>query len=169
MTANAMQEDRETCLAAGMDDYVGKPIRTHELAEALSRARRLGDTLGARGDGAGTSLDASAIESLRELDGEGLPRGGDRHVPGATRRPSSQTLRTTYEEGDAEALRRTAHTLKSNGQISGAERFSELCRYLEERARLGKLDGSAKVVDRIEREYAELEKTLAALGSTPAP
>ncbi|HEY2436583.1 MAG TPA: response regulator, partial [Solirubrobacteraceae bacterium] len=39
MTANAMAEDREACLAAGMDDYVAKPIRSEELESALSRAR----------------------------------------------------------------------------------------------------------------------------------
>jgi CheY-like chemotaxis protein len=39
MTANAMAEDREACLAAGMDDYVAKPIRPEELENALSRAR----------------------------------------------------------------------------------------------------------------------------------
>jgi PAS domain S-box-containing protein len=41
MTANAMQEDRDACFAAGMDDYVAKPIRPEALAEALRQVRPL--------------------------------------------------------------------------------------------------------------------------------
>jgi CheY-like chemotaxis protein len=37
MTANAMAGDREACLAAGMDDYISKPIRSADLLSALQR------------------------------------------------------------------------------------------------------------------------------------
>ncbi len=43
MTANAMKEDREACFAAGMDDYLGKPIRMEELVATLSRSHPLAE------------------------------------------------------------------------------------------------------------------------------
>jgi CheY-like chemotaxis protein len=162
MTANALPEDREACIAAGMDDYVSKPIRPNELAEALSRARPLGETRSA-----GSSLDESAIESLRQLDGEAfLAELIDTFLGDAPALVAS--LRTAHEQGDTEELRRAAHILKSNGQTFGAGGFSELCRALEERARSSQRDGVAELIDRIEREYAALEQTLSALRPTPA-
>jgi CheY-like chemotaxis protein len=41
MTANAMEGDREVCLAAGMNDYITKPVKIEQLAQVLSRCQPL--------------------------------------------------------------------------------------------------------------------------------
>jgi CheY-like chemotaxis protein len=164
MTANALLEDREACFAAGMDDYLAKPIRPEELAAALGRARPLGD------NGRSTMetmegplrLEASALENLRELGGDEFV--GELAGTFLADAPSLiASLRAALERGDADGLRRTAHTLKSNGQTFGAVDFAELCRQLEARGRNGELDGAEELADRIDREYVALEEALAPL------
>jgi CheY-like chemotaxis protein/HPt (histidine-containing phosphotransfer) domain-containing protein len=155
MTANALPEDREACFAAGMDDYVAKPIRPHELAEALGRVRP-----GA--DGGSVSLEAGAVDGLRELGGdEFLGEVIETFLEDAP--ALIATLRASLEKGDAEELRRAAHSLKSNGQTFGANDFAGLCRQLEERAKRHELDGASGLVDRIDHEYGALADVLAAL------
>src|SRR4051812_4956318 len=68
MTANALPEDREACFAAGMNDYVAKPIRADELAAALKRVQRLRNRDAGSG-GSEISLEAAALQNPRDLGG----------------------------------------------------------------------------------------------------
>ncbi|HEY2311103.1 MAG TPA: GAF domain-containing protein, partial [Gaiellaceae bacterium] len=162
MTANALPEDREACFAAGMSDYVAKPIRAEELVAALKRAKPL-----ANGDSHSetvedVSLDDGALKNLRDLGGdEFLGEVIDAFLADAPEMIA--TLRSSLDGRNAEELRRAAHTLKSNGATLGAEEFAELCRTLEQRAKAGELDGAAELVNRIEQEYRPLEEALSAL------
>jgi CheY-like chemotaxis protein/HPt (histidine-containing phosphotransfer) domain-containing protein len=163
MTANALPEDREACFAAGMDDYLAKPIKPNELAAALKQARPVDRNGGvAASNEANGRFDKAAIDSLREL-------GGDEFVaevidtfladaPGLL-----ATLRRSLDTDDAEELRRAAHTLKSNAATLGDRAFSELCHELELRAKEGRLDDALEMVSRVERELRSLSDALISL------
>jgi PAS domain S-box-containing protein len=152
MTANAMQGDREICLAAGMDDYVSKPIHLDELAEALGRCTR-------RADGAADAvLDAEALEQL-------AARTGDRAFVGelvSTFLRDAPALLASCRDAPAPERRRAAHTLKSNARVFGARGLAELCQELEETAKAGSLDGAGELLARIDEEYARVAAALRA-------
>ena len=164
MTANALPEDREACFAAGMNDYVAKPIRAEELVSALKRAKPLAGGENSPAALGYVSLDDDALQNLRGLGGdEFLGEVIDAFLADAP--ALMATLRSSLDARQTEELRRAAHTLKSNGATLGAEQFADLCRTLEQQAKEGELEGGAGLVERIEQEYQPLENALSALRS----
>jgi PAS domain S-box-containing protein len=162
MTANALPEDRDACFAAGMDDYVAKPIRPDVLAEALKRVRPVGPGALLPAVDAQARVDSTALDSLRDLGGDDfLAEVIDTFLADAPMLLA--TLRHALDAGDAAEVRRAAHTLKSNGETLGGTEFAGLCRALEQQAKDGRLEDAPGLVLRIEEERAALERALEAL------
>jgi HPt (histidine-containing phosphotransfer) domain-containing protein len=78
-------------------------------------------------------------------------------------------LRRGAEEGDATLAGRAAHTLKSNGLTFGAVELASLCRRLEVAARADELGGSAELIDRVDDEWALVQRELEALRAGAGP
>jgi GAF domain-containing protein/DNA-binding response OmpR family regulator len=163
MTAEAMSGDRERCLAAGMNDYVAKPIRVDELVAAIKRTPRRGSESGTRV--ADPSPDGLIDEAVlaRLADGTGGDEGFvseliEQFVADAPRLVAA--ARAGLDAGEAEEVRRAAHTLKSNAATFGAHALAGRSRELEDAATRGALEGASEQVDAM---GGELDLVLEAL------
>lgn len=112
MTAYALQGDKEKCLAAGMDDYLSKPVRLRDFAGALSRWAR--------------PVDPELLARAVELVGKAAPRWKKEFLEDARRLLAE--MRTCK---DGKALSRAAHTLRGSSASLGARRLSALCARIE--------------------------------------
>jgi len=163
MTANAMQGDRELCVAAGMDDYVAKPIRVEELVAALERSPAHRSPAAAAAPTAGseaTVIDPATFERLVVTTG-GPFVAELIDTFGEDARELLAALRQALARTDLDGFRRAAHSLKSTAESLGATGLAALARELEATARAGSLDGAAGRLDRLTEHY---ERAASALG-----
>ena len=176
LTASATQGERERCLAAGMDDFVSKPMRARDLAAALERwKRRDGRTSGAPHQGNGkpfTSEHANDQVQLDEPTLDGLRRvkvGSETLLTRAIARYLDAApavlgdLTHSAETGDQASLTAVVHSLKSSSAMLGATRLSELCRSLEDDARQNRVRDT---VQRVHQVAEELHRVIASFRIT---
>ena len=133
MTAEALSGDEARCRAAGMDDYVAKPVLMSSLATAMRHGLR---ARGAQAPGSASptaetdDLAASLAQLARELGGDfvdALVRGYLEELPG--RRAS---LTEARRQSDAVALKRVAHLLQGESGNLGAHRLVRACAALQQ-------------------------------------
>ena len=136
MTAHAMKGDRERCLAAGMDDYLSKPLRPEALDAALERV--FGSAPAAEAPAAETMpaedpFEALVDEARMRVFRVDYPEIVDQLIElfVESTPPLLSELRESAEHGDGDAVRRSAHKLKGSCQNIGAGFMAKLAHDLE--------------------------------------
>ncbi len=168
MTAHAMKGDDERCFAAGMDDYLTKPIRTEELMTVLEKVGARKAAREVRLDRAPIRKDAAQESEAVDLASALERLGGDRNLydelVGVFKNecPSmAAEMRRAIDDNDVKTLARSAHTLRGSSSNLGAVAVAEAALELEKLARAEKLDGAGKqfkvLESEIERLFSELE------------
>ncbi len=175
MTGNALTGDREKCLAAGMDDYISKPVRVADLQSALERwgprkSSKSDTSFLSRARPSNTTdvLDPAVTAELHSMPGQGASmleelvrlflEKAPHHlaeVKGSLREPARLALH--------------AHALRSMSLDLGAKRLVRVSQKLEEIGRAGNVDAAPVLIQELETAY-ELTKTqLLAVSAGPSP
>ncbi len=174
MTAHAMPGDREECLAAGMDDYVSKPIESNELYEVVERfASDDGAEVSVSGEEESLDREGSVEERKEAPDSsvfdpeEFRDRIGDETLMCELIRIFEEEARTMWaelrkaeEEGDMAALHEAAHRMKGLVGNYCAGRAWNCVSELDLRARAGELAEAVLLARAFDAELELLEIAL---------
>ena len=158
MTARAIRGDRERCLAAGMDDYISKPVRLEDLRTALARWFS-----GPQPSGATAPLDPGVTAHLRELATTTNPAVLAEIYATflASAIPYIAAIRAGVAANDASTVQRAAHAFKGASASIGAKPLAELCRQLEVLSAADRVADAAPILSQLEHEFFQVKTAIA--------
>jgi PAS domain S-box-containing protein len=170
ITADAMPDDQDRCLKAGMNDYLPKPVELDPLRCVLERwltAPSAGDT------GQVAPRASNSAETTVVFDDQALLRRlmGDRQLASIALKgflhdvPSQlRNLHGRIEAADASGARLQAHTLKGASATVAAEVLRVVARELEQAGTAGQLDRCGDLLPRVINEFERFKSTLERTG-----
>jgi signal transduction histidine kinase/HPt (histidine-containing phosphotransfer) domain-containing protein len=163
VTASVLKEDKARCEAAGMDDFLSKPIRQRTLAAVLSKwlpASPAEETVtGVKSDadvGAAfdPDIDIEQFDEMRAISGDDFD--GLLNQFHISVRDSIDALHAAVAAHDASALKRTAHKLKGTASALGARQLAALCLELEKMGHEGRIEGAQKKIVALTESYLKV-------------
>jgi two-component system sensor histidine kinase/response regulator len=174
MTAASLREDRDRCLAAGMDDYVAKPVMPDQLNSVLARwAGTDAPASPAVAPGGSARSARTTEESIRERLADLRGPDSDDEGPALVARIVAsflvrstayvEGLGTAVERGDADEVATTAHSLNGAASNVGAMTMAGICGELETIARGRRLDSAPALLARLRTEHDHVHNVLGRL------
>jgi CheY-like chemotaxis protein len=165
MTANAIDGDREKCLASGMNDYLSKPVLRDELKSALDRQGQIGFTAAAPYKPSSSASDILVdINRLREVahdQADQLQELIDLYLVEAG--PMLDSLRQAIRTNSSSEVARIAHEFVGCSLFCGVEGLTQPLRALERLGQQGNLSGADALLADVRHKFPRVQSAFSQL------